>query len=86
MTGIYIYETQSVNRAQMDIKRKTPDIITCKKHIFLDICSTNTDTLVPSLYQCVETRSIEVFWLLSQPLSHLRLTFFVISERFASQL
>jgi hypothetical protein len=36
-----------------------------KKHLFLDISSTNIDTLVPSLYQCVETRSIEVFWLLS---------------------
>jgi hypothetical protein len=29
---------------------------------------TNTDTLVPSLYQCVETFGIEVFWLLSEPL------------------
>jgi hypothetical protein len=28
---------------------------------FLDISSTNIDTLVPSLYQCVETRSIDVF-------------------------
>jgi hypothetical protein len=41
-----------------------------KKHLFLDISSTNIDTLVPSLYQCVETRSTEVFWL-SQPLPHL---------------
>jgi hypothetical protein len=39
--------------------------------IFLDISSTNIDTLVPSLYQCVETRSIEVFWLLSQSLPYL---------------
>jgi hypothetical protein len=39
-----------------------------KKKLFLDISSTNIDTLVPSLYQCVETRSIEAFWLLSQPL------------------
>jgi hypothetical protein len=31
----------------------------------VDIPSTNIDTLVPSLYQCVETGSIEVFWLLS---------------------
>jgi hypothetical protein len=30
-------------------------------HLFLDISSTNTDTLVLSLYQCIETRSIEVF-------------------------
>jgi hypothetical protein len=28
---------------------------------FLDISSTNIDTIVPSLYQCVETLSIEVF-------------------------
>jgi hypothetical protein len=28
-------------------------------------------TLTPLLYQCVETRSIEVFWLLSQPFPHL---------------
>jgi hypothetical protein len=42
----------------MDIKRKTYDIRTCKKHLFLDISSTNIDTLVPSLYQCVETRDV----------------------------
>jgi hypothetical protein len=55
----------------MDIKRKTRDFRTCKKeHLFLDISSTNADTLVPSLYQCVQTCSIEVFWLLSQPLPH----------------
>jgi hypothetical protein len=71
----------------MDIKRKTSYIRTCKKLIyFLDISPSNTDTLVPSLYQCVETRSIEVFWLLSQPLPQLRFNFFVISEKFATQL
>jgi hypothetical protein len=33
-----------------------------KKHLFLDITSTNIDTLVPLLYQCVETtRRKEVF-------------------------
>jgi hypothetical protein len=31
------------------------------KHFFLDISSTNTDSLVPLLYQCVETRSTEAF-------------------------
>jgi hypothetical protein len=56
-----IYEGESVNRSQMDIKRNANDIRTWKKHLFLDISSTNIDTLVPSLYQCVETRSIEVF-------------------------
>jgi hypothetical protein len=59
------YQVGSVNRSQMDIKRKPCDIRTCKKRLFLDISSTNIDTLVPSLYQCVKTRSIEVFWLLS---------------------
>jgi hypothetical protein len=44
----------------MDIKRKTCHIRTCEKHLFLDISSTNIRTLVPSLYECVETRSIEV--------------------------
>jgi hypothetical protein len=43
-----------------------------KNKLFLDIPSTNIDTLVPSRYQCIETGSIEVFWLLSQALSHLR--------------
>jgi hypothetical protein len=46
---------------QIDIKYKTCDIRTWKEHLFLDISSTNIDTLVPSLYHCVETRSIEVF-------------------------
>jgi hypothetical protein len=40
-----LYEGQSVNRSQMDIKRKTCDIQTWKKHLFLDISSTNIDTL-----------------------------------------
>jgi hypothetical protein len=65
------YEGQSVHRSQMDIKRKTCDTRTWKKHLFLDISSTNIATLVPSLYQFVETRSMEVFRLLSQPLQHL---------------
>jgi hypothetical protein len=47
----------------MDIKCKTCDIWTWKRHLFLSISSTNIDTLVPLLYPCVETRSIEVFWL-----------------------
>jgi hypothetical protein len=32
-----------------------------KKHLFLDIPSANVETLVPTLYQCVQTRSIKVF-------------------------
>jgi hypothetical protein len=66
-----MYEGKSVNKSQMDIKRKTCDIRTRKRHLFLDTSSTNIDTLVPLLYQCIETRSIEVFGLFSQPLPHL---------------
>jgi hypothetical protein len=49
-----------------------------------NISTTNIDTLVSSLYQCVETRGI-VFWLLSQPLPHLRFNLFVISEKFSTK-
>jgi hypothetical protein len=43
-------------------------------------------SLVPSIYQRVETRSTEVFWLLSQPLPHLRFNLSVISETFATKM
>jgi hypothetical protein len=50
-----------------------------KKKVFRGISSTNTNTHVPSRYQCVETQSTEVFWAFSaaiarpfQPLRHLR--------------
>jgi hypothetical protein len=66
------YESELVNKLHMDIKRKTCDIRTWKRHLFLDISSTNIGTLVSSLYQCVETHSKEVFWLLSQPLPRFR--------------
>jgi hypothetical protein len=39
---------ESVNRTQMNIKHKTRYIRNWKKHLFLDISSTNVDTLVPS--------------------------------------
>jgi hypothetical protein len=61
MQSSRLYEGESANRPQMDIKRKICDIRSWEKHLFLDISSINIDTLVPSLYQCVETRSIEVF-------------------------
>jgi hypothetical protein len=48
----------------MDIKRKYM-IFEPGKKLFLDISSTSIDTLVRSLDQCVETRSVEVFSLLS---------------------
>jgi hypothetical protein len=54
--------------------------------LFLDISSTNIDTLVLPLYYYVETRSTETFWLLSQPHSHLSFNLFVISETSATHL
>jgi hypothetical protein len=77
------YEEESVSRSQMDIKCKTCDIQTWKKHLFLNISSINTDTLAPSLCQCVVTCSIEVFRLLSQQFLHLHFNLFVIRETFA---
>jgi hypothetical protein len=55
-----IYEEESVDWSQMDIKRETYDIRTWEKHLFLHISVTNIDTLVPPLYQCVEICSTEV--------------------------
>jgi hypothetical protein len=75
-----MYEGKSVNRSQIDMKRKTCDVRTWRKYLFLDITSTNIHTLVPSLYQRVQTRSIEVYLLLYQPLPHLCFNFFVINE------
>jgi hypothetical protein len=65
----------------MDIECKSA-IRTWIKHLFLDIFSTNSDTLVPSLYQCFETCSIEVSW----PLLHLHFNLFVISKMFAPKV
>jgi hypothetical protein len=70
----------------MDIKCKTCNIGTWKKHLFLRISSTNIYILVPSLYQCIETLSIEVFWLSFQPLQHNCFNLFIISKIFATQL
>jgi hypothetical protein len=53
-----MYEGESVNKSQMDINVKKMLHMNQEKKI-LDI-STKIDTLVPSLYQCVETRNIEV--------------------------
>jgi hypothetical protein len=85
------FRTVSVYRSQVDIKRKICDIRTWKKHLFLDISFTNIDTLVPSLYQFVETRSIGIFWLLSQsllfqPLYHQQNVFHPVVNRFTWQI
>jgi hypothetical protein len=39
-----LYDGESVNRSQMDIRRKTCDIRSWRKYLFLDITSTNIDT------------------------------------------
>jgi hypothetical protein len=74
----------------MDIKSKICESRTWgENYLFLDISSTDNDTLVPSLYQCVETPNTEVFWLLSQPLPHFRFNLFLISKslpRFSTKL
>jgi hypothetical protein len=75
------FEGESVKRLQMDIKRKTCDMRIWGKHSFLNISSTNIDTLVSSLYQCAKTRNTEVSWLLSQ-----RFNLFIISETFVTKV
>jgi hypothetical protein len=67
------YEGESLNVSQMDIERKTCDIRTSTKYLVLDMSSTDSDTLVSMLYQCVETLS-------------LRFKLFVISDTFETQL
>jgi hypothetical protein len=66
-----IYEGESVNRSQMDIKHEICDILTWgEKHLFLDMSSTNTDTLVPiALPTC---RNPQDNSLLTLCLSHFR--------------
>jgi hypothetical protein len=46
--------------------------------------SANIDKNVQKLYQCVETRRIEVFSVLSPPFLRLRFNFFVIVEMVAT--
>jgi hypothetical protein len=70
----------------MDMKHKICDIRTWTKDLFLDISFININTLAHSHCQCIETRSVEVYWPLSQPLSHLRFNLFVISEIFATKV
>jgi hypothetical protein len=56
------YEGELINRSLVDIKPKSVILEPAKKtHLFLDTSTTSIDTYVPSLYKCVETRSIEVF-------------------------
>jgi hypothetical protein len=80
---VALYEGGSVNWSEMDIRRKTCYIRTWEKHLFLDISPTDIVRLVPSLYHCVETHSIEAFWVLFHPPPHLR---FNLSEMFSTQL
>jgi hypothetical protein len=50
-----LYEGESVDKSQMDIKRKTRDIRTWKKNLFLDMSSTN---IVLSVRQNLLHRSL----------------------------
>jgi hypothetical protein len=68
----------------MDIKRKA--LVFESGEIFLDIFSTNSDTLVPSLYQWVATSSTEIIWLLSWSFLHPNIYLFVISKTFATKV
>jgi hypothetical protein len=61
MFTIKSYDGESVNRSQLNIKLQTCDIQVWEKHLFLDMSSTNIDTLVPTLYQYFEACSIDVF-------------------------
>jgi hypothetical protein len=47
LSSLVTYTRESVKRSQMDIKRKTCNVLTWKKHLFLDMSSTNIVTLVP---------------------------------------
>jgi hypothetical protein len=80
-----LYEEELVNRSQMDIKHKTCDIRICKKYLFLDMSTTNINTLLPSLYQCIETCSIEIFWCCLSHFCTSISTSSVISETFAAK-
>jgi hypothetical protein len=56
------YKGESVNRSQMNMKRKTRDIRTWeRKIIYFSTYPPPTLIRVPSLCQRVETRSVEVF-------------------------
>jgi hypothetical protein len=46
LSSLYTYEGESVNRLEMDIKRKTRDIRNVEKKKIIDISSINSDTLV----------------------------------------
>jgi hypothetical protein len=56
-----------------------------EQYLFLNISAIKI-TFVSSLYQRVETSSIEIFGVLSQPLPHLRFNLFVIRETFATKV
>jgi hypothetical protein len=79
------YDGELVNKLQVAIQHKTYDIRTWRNNVYFSTYPPGT-VMHLSRYQCAETRSTEVFRLLSQPLPHLRFNLFVISEIFATQL
>jgi hypothetical protein len=74
LLALTYYEGETANMWQIYIKYKTCDIR--NRIFFLEISSANIDTLVLSLFQYAESRSIEAFCLLSRALPHLHLGFF----------
>jgi hypothetical protein len=80
------YKGESVDRSQIDIKRKISDIRTWKKHLFLDTFSTNIDTRVPSLYPCVDASSTQVFRLFFSHFSTTVSTSSSSTKSFSTQL
>jgi hypothetical protein len=79
------YEGESVNRPQMDTKHKTCDIRTREIHLFLDISSTNTDTLVPSYWACFGLYPSSCMWKTKNPTTFRRLDLSPSSGGWAGQ-
>jgi hypothetical protein len=72
--------------SRIDIIRKTCDIRTWKKIMSRHILHQHWYTCTIVLPVRRNPRNIEVFWMLSQPLPHLRFNVFVISETTVTQL
>jgi hypothetical protein len=69
----------------MDIRRKMYDTRIWKEAFISQHPQSTLIHLSPSLYQYVETHSIEVFWLLPQPFPHLRFNI-IIGETFSTKV
>jgi hypothetical protein len=86
MYFMYIRERERVNRSQMDIKRKTYDNRTWKNIYFSTYPPSTLIHLSHRFTSASKPAAQKSFWLLSQPLPHLRFNLFVISETSATFL